>query len=126
MKFLYTLIVLLLINSSVFAQDYPSIYDPLDQEDFSMLPGNLIQMGNKQAERIVFSMSFDETHWKDFVIYKDDAILIDLKKNKQAILRICTTGLDDCLLYYVKGSNKYRLYWNEEKEKWDLNLIPSE
>lgn len=88
-----------------------------------MLPGNLIQMANEEGERIVFSLSFDQDDWEQFEVLKNDAILIDLQGHEQAIFRICTSGPEDCLFYYVEGANRYEVFWNASLEKWDLNLV---
>lgn len=102
------------------AQDYPSIYQPSDKNELGILPGNLIQLSNYYEDQIVFDLSFNKRDWKSFVLYKGRPMLIDLKKNTKAYFKLCTGSDNNCLNQEVEGSNRYRVYFNKYKRKWDL------
>lgn len=106
---------------NAYGQDYPELYNPELQTELGILPSNLIQISNYVTNRIAFSMSYDQKNWKTFKVHQYNPILVDLKKNRDAFFRICTSGDENkCIEYKLRGSRRYRIYWNQKAQRWDL------
>lgn len=114
--------IVLLCYFTALSQGYPSVYQVSNKEDLDVIPNNVIQLESIESEQMVVSISFDKKQWRKFVLYKNKPLFVNLKNSEQAVLRVCTYGVDDCLLHDVFGSNEYRTFWNDRIQMWDLDL----
>jgi len=85
------------------------------------LPNNFFKIINTSKQKVSFSLSFDLKNWQEYSLEKKSQIIF--KYNKFIVyIRIPTTP-EKSVIYSLMPSTEtknYLIYWNEEKELWDL------
>lgn len=124
MKKLWSLLSVVLFSYMVGeTQSLPVVYKTTNAADLEQLPDNVIELTSVESEQMVVSISFDKKYWKKFILFKNQPLFVDLQKNEQAVLRVCTYGVDDCLLHDIFGASDYETFWNDRIQMWDLNIV---
>lgn len=116
------IIFALIIFGTAKAQEYryPEVYDSSLDNSLSILPNNILEVRNYVTPRMTFEMSFNGTEWNTFKIKRTQHLLISLYKFDKGLIRICTSPEKGCVIYKIRGANRYRFYWNKESGMWDL------
>jgi len=121
-----TTILLSFFTNITHSQVVPELYDIERDSLLHSLPYDMLQIGSSSETFIGFSVSFDKNNWKVYYTNNKSPLWIKTIKNNKAsfiFFKVCTGEKRNCVNYKLTTTNRYRIYWNKEKQKWDLFKI---
>lgn len=88
----------------------------------TILPEDTILLINNEnySKNLRISLRFDNENWKEIILEKKSTQLFDLKKNEALYIKICTSSENDCVEYKLNKLRRYKVYYNFDKNRWDL------
>ena len=91
------------------------------QKPIKKLSEDEVLIFNQSYMDIFIHYSPKKNHWKKYKMNAEESMVLKVKKNKQAILKLSTPGiLPSTVLLLLQGGKKYDIYWYQSKKRLDI------